>query len=92
MFIVRDHSTAETAFWKGTSKLEKLFDLVLELKELELEVGLIIYVVHVSGRHMIEQGTNGLSHADHLWGIMKRRPMTTYMPLHLPFGPQESPS
>ena len=32
---------------------------------------LILHVVHVSGRRMIQQGTDGLSRADHSSGVMK---------------------
>ena len=32
-----DNSTAEAAFWKGTSTSPYLFELVLELKQLEME-------------------------------------------------------
>jgi hypothetical protein len=60
IFIFTDNSTAEAAFWKGTSRSEKLFDLVLELKELELDLGLMLHVIHVSGRRMIAQGTDSL--------------------------------
>jgi hypothetical protein len=83
IFIFTDNSTAEAAFWKGTSKSEKLFDLVLELKELELDLGLMLHVIHVSGRRMIAQGTDGLSRADYSRGVMQGRAMTAYVPLHL---------
>jgi hypothetical protein len=40
--------------------------------------------LHVSGRRMIAQGTDGLSRADHLEGVMQgTRRMEEYMPLHL---------
>jgi hypothetical protein len=55
IFIFTDNSTAEASFWKGIAKSEKLFDLVLELKELELELGLMLHVIHISDRRMIVQ-------------------------------------
>jgi hypothetical protein len=83
IFIFTDNTTAESAFWKGSSKSETLFELVLRLKKLELEHELILHVVHVSGRRMIAQGTDGLSRADHSEGVMKGKNMLCYIPLHL---------
>jgi hypothetical protein len=83
LFIFTDNTTAEAAFWKGSSKSRKLFDLVLRLRKLEMEHDMIIHVVHVSGKRMIAQGTDGLSRADHSEGVMQGRPMMDYMPLHL---------
>jgi uncharacterized protein YacL (UPF0231 family) len=48
IFVFTDNSTAEAAFWKRTLRSEKLFNLVLELKELKLDLlGLILHMVHV---------------------------------------------
>jgi hypothetical protein len=81
-FIFTDNTTAEAAFWKGSSKSRKLFVSVLRLRKLEMENDMIIHVVHVSGKRMIAQGTDGLSRADHSEGVMQGRPMMEYMPLH----------
>jgi hypothetical protein len=83
IFIFTDNSTAEAAFWKGTSKSRLLFELVLRLKLLEMNFGLILHVVHVSGRRMIAQGTDGISRADHSEGVMKGKDMRDFIPLHL---------
>eukprot|EP00978_Attheya_sp_CCMP212_P002155 scaffold4461_cov48-Attheya_sp.AAC.1 len=56
-----DNSTAEAAYWKGTSKSRKLFELVLMLKKLEVKYDIILHVIHVSGKRMMAQGTDGLS-------------------------------
>jgi hypothetical protein len=81
-FIFTDNTTAEAAFWKGTSRSPKLFELVLRLRKLEMENDMIIHVDHVSGKRMIAQGTDGLSRADHSEGVMQGRPMLEYIPLH----------
>jgi hypothetical protein len=83
IFIFTDNSTAEAAFWKGTSKSEALFELVLRLKELELEQDIQLHVVHVSGKRMIAEGTDGLSRADHGEGVMLGSDIRTFIPLHL---------
>jgi hypothetical protein len=83
IFIFTDNSTAEAAFWKGTSKSRLLFELVLRLKELELKHGLQLHVVHVSGKRMIAEGTDGLSRADHGEGVLLGKDIRFFIPLHL---------
>jgi hypothetical protein len=83
MFMFTDNSTAEAAFGKGTSKARPLFELILRLKCLEVECDMILHVVHVSGRRMIAQGTDGLSRADHSQGVMQGQPILDFVPLHL---------
>jgi hypothetical protein len=73
---------AEAAFWKGTAKSKKLFPLILELKMIEMDFDLILHVVHVSGKRMIRQGSDGLSRADHSQGIMTGASMELFIPLH----------
>ena len=48
LFMFTDNSTAESAFFKGTSSSEKLFNLVLRLRRIEMEGHLFIHLVHVS--------------------------------------------
>jgi hypothetical protein len=83
IFLFTDNSTAEAAFWKGNSSSRKLFELVLELKRLEYDLGLILHVIHVSGTRMMAQGTDGLSRADFSEGVMAGKAMTSFVPLHL---------
>jgi len=86
IFLFTDNSTAEGAFWKGNSSSRKLFELVLRLKKLEWDFGLNLHVVHVAGKRMIAQGTDGLSRADFTEGVMAGHPMGDYVPLHLGAG------
>jgi hypothetical protein len=49
-----------------------------------MQYDLILHVVHVSGRRIISQGTDGLSRAVHSEGVMKgTQGMEKFMPLHL---------
>jgi hypothetical protein len=82
MFMFTDNSTAEAVYWKGTSHSQKLFELVLRLKKLEAKHDMILHVIHVSGKRMIAQGTDGISWGDHSAGVMRGIPMTAYVPLH----------
>ena len=83
LFIFTDNSTAENAFWKGTSTSPRLYLLVLKLRILEQAYGLLLHVVHVSGKRMIAQGTDGLSRANHSLGVMKGVDIKYFVPLNL---------
>jgi hypothetical protein len=83
IFIFTDNSTAEAAFWKGTSQSEALFELVLRLKVLELKHDVTLHVVHVSGKRMIAEGADDLSRAYHGKGVMLWKDICCFIPLHL---------
>ena len=82
VFMFTDNSTTEAAFWKGNSHSRKLCGLVLRLRQLEMRSGMILHVVHVSGKRMIAQGTDGLSRGDHFTGVMRGEAMEAFAPLH----------
>jgi len=58
VFLFTDNGTAEAAFFKGTSKSEKLFELVLRLHKIHMHGETVLHLVHVAGRRMISQGTD----------------------------------
>jgi hypothetical protein len=80
--IFTDNNTLEATFWKGTSSSPLLFDLVLRLRKLEMDSNLIIHVLHISGKRMIDQGTDGLSRADHSQGAVTGRDIRHWVPLN----------
>ena len=82
LFLFTDNGTAEAAFFKGSSKSKKLFQLVLELRQLEVTAACKINFIHVAGTRMIAQGTDGLSRGDLNEGVMKGDPLTSFIPLH----------
>jgi hypothetical protein len=83
VFMFTDNTTAERAFFRGTSKSRKLFDLILELRQIEMRVGAKIHMVHVAGTRMIYQGTDGLSRGDQNAGVMTGEDFLSHVPLHL---------
>ena len=83
VFMFTDNQVTENAFWKGSSRSRKLNELVLWLRMLEHNVGMILHVIHVSGRRMIAQGTDGLSRGDYSSGVMSGRDICDFIPLHL---------
>jgi hypothetical protein len=91
LFIFTDNSTAEAAFWKGTSKSKLLFELVLRLKKLEMKHDLHLHVLHVSGKCMIAAGPeDGLSRAEHGEGVMLGKDIRIYIPIPLDLVARES--
>lgn len=81
LFLFTDNFVAENAFFKGTSSNEALFELIVRLKKAEMEGGLKLHVIHVSGQCMIAQGTDGLSRGDMLEGVMGGADMLSFVPL-----------
>ena len=56
-----DNSTVEGAVAKGNSPGKRLHDLVTKLRFLQMKYYFDLFVIHVSGKRMIQQGTDGLS-------------------------------
>ena len=83
LFMFTDNSTAESAYYKGNSSSEALFDLVLRLRLLQMKGDLMIHVIHISGLRMMAQGTDGLSRGNMGEGVMQNGDLLSYVPLHL---------
>ena len=75
IFLFTDNSTAEGAYYKGNTPSRTLFELVVRLRKLAMGSGLRLHVIHVSGKRMIAQGTDGLSRGEHTEGVMQGRAM-----------------
>ena len=89
--MITDDSVAEAAFFCGSSKSRELNHLVRRLRRLEMELGVRIMVVHVSGKRMILIGIDGVSRGNMNAGVMAGADMLSYVPLHLS-SLQRSPS
>jgi hypothetical protein len=83
IFLFTDNSTSEAAYYNGSSKSEKLFDLVLRVKKLEMHRQSKIHIIHVSGERMKEQGSDGLSRGNLNVGVMAGKRMLDFVPIHL---------
>jgi hypothetical protein len=83
ILMCMDNTTAEAAHYGGTTKNGKrLFDLVLRLRRIEREGQCKIVLVHVAGRRMIWQGSDGLSRGDENAGVISGEEMMSLVPLH----------
>jgi hypothetical protein len=80
-FLFTDNSTAESCFFRGSSKSPKLHALIIRLRQLEMDFGLVIYLIHVSGKRMIAQGTDGVSRGFLLEGVMSGDDMLQFVDL-----------
>ena len=83
IFLFTDNAVAESAFYKGTSSNQGLFNLVLRLRQLELQYSLRLHLLHVSGRRMQVQGTDHLSRGVLHTGVLGGASMLEFIPLHL---------
>lgn len=81
MFLFTDNSTTESAFYKGSSSSKLLHALVLRLHKLCLEYQIQIHVIHISGKRMIAQGTDGCSRGILLEGVMSGQDMLSFLDL-----------
>jgi hypothetical protein len=71
LFLFTDNSTAESAFYRGTSSSKLLFKLVLKLRLAEMKYHLKLHVIHIPGTRMIKLGVDGLSRGNMGEGVMK---------------------
>ena len=82
LFVFTDNQVTESAFFKGTSKSKQLFELVLDLKKLEMQGQVFLHVIWVAGTRMIAQGTDGFSRGDLENGVATGTSMLSYVPLN----------
>lgn len=61
VFICTDNQVAESTYFKGLAESCKLHEMIVRLRKLEMEGGLIVHFLWISGKRMIRQGTDGLS-------------------------------
>jgi hypothetical protein len=80
-FLFTDNSTAEGCFYRGSSKSQHLHALVLSLRTLEMTFRMTIHIIHISGKRMIAQGTDGCSHGSLMEGVMDGADMLTFVDL-----------
>jgi hypothetical protein len=83
LFLYTDNSTAEAAFFKGSSSNKLLDELVVRLKKVESDEGMRIHFLHIAGTRMIELGIDGLSRGSLMEGVMKDPGVLASVPFHL---------
>lgn len=82
-FVFTDNTTAESAYYKGTSSSPELFQIILRLQNLQMIGKAVIHFIHVAGKRMIAQGTDSLSRGLDDAGVMRSNDFLSHVPLHL---------
>jgi hypothetical protein len=82
IFLFTDNTTAESIAHKGSSSSPLLYDIVVRLTCVAMKYQCSVEIIHVSGKRMISQGTDGLSRGDMLGGVMRGEPMLRFVPLN----------
>ena len=82
VFLFTDNSTSEAAFFNGLSTSEKLFELVLRIRKLEMKFKVKVHLCHVAGERTKAQGTDGLSRGNLNVGVMAGKSMLDFVPIH----------
>jgi hypothetical protein len=83
IFLCTDNSTVESALYKGNSSNQKLFELVVRVRKLEMNQSARILVSHVSGKRMMAEGTDGTSRGQLKEGVTVGDDMLHYIPWDL---------
>ena len=83
IFLCTDNSTVESAIVKGNSSSEKLFELTLEVRKLEMQQGAKVVISHVSGERMKDQDMDGVSQGQLKEGVSAGKDMLTFILFHL---------
>jgi hypothetical protein len=78
VWLFTDDTTAEAADYRCSSKSRELHGFVLRLRLLEMRLGIIIRVIHVSGKRMIQVGVDGVSRGDLNAGVMAGANMLSF--------------
>lgn len=61
LFVFTGNFITNIAFYNSTSSRPILFELVLCLRKVEMEGGLELHVLHITGTRIMAQSTNRLS-------------------------------
>ncbi len=82
-FFFTNNSTVENALYHGRSKTSRtLHKLVVRMKVLEAKYSFQLLVVHVAGKRMKAQGTDGVSRGQLTEGVMNGKSMFSFLPMH----------
>jgi hypothetical protein len=81
LFMLTDNMVSDNEFYRGTSSSPILFELVLRLRLLEMHGSWKLHVIHITGKRMIQQDTDGLYRGYMMSGVMGGVDMLSFVPL-----------
>ena len=82
LFIFMDNLVFESIFYKGTSKILLLFEIVLRLHQLQMIGELVLHVIHIVVIRMIEAGIDGIYGGGDLGGMIRGVNSLQFYPLY----------
>ncbi|KAL7559916.1 hypothetical protein ACA910_007283 [Epithemia clementina (nom. ined.)] len=82
IFVFTDNYHAESAFCRGTAKSSEVLALMTRLHVILMKGYAFIHMIWVSGKRMVDQGTDGISQADFTNGVMRGMSMLHFVPIH----------
>jgi hypothetical protein len=82
VYFFTDNSTVEACLYKGNSSSEKLFQLMVRMRKLEMKHNAKIVVSHVSGKRMIKEGADAVSRGQLREGVTAGELMLSFIPLN----------
>jgi hypothetical protein len=83
IFLCTDSSTVECTIVKGNSSSEKLYELALEVRTIEMRKGARVMVSHVMGERMKAQGMDGVLRGQLKERVSAGKSMLSFVPFHL---------
>ena len=78
--LATDNQLVESALHKGKSSSEKLFELILRLRKVEMKFEIKLLITHVAGTRMMAQGTDGVSRGSLREGVAIGKEMISFCP------------
>jgi hypothetical protein len=83
IFFCTHNSTVQNALYHGRLKMSRtLHELVVHMKVLEAKYNCQLLVIHVLGKRMQAQGTDGVSRGQLTEGVMNGESMLSFLPMH----------
>ena len=80
LILATDNQVVESALHKGNSSSEKLFNLILRLRKVEMKYAIKLLITHVAGTRMMAQGTDGVSRGSLREGVAVGKEMISFCP------------
>jgi hypothetical protein len=77
VFFYTDNQTTDGSYFRGTAKSRALFEIIVTLYKLQMQLDFILHVVWIARAHIIQHGTDGLSMgrgqwSSHRWNVFGR--------------------
>jgi hypothetical protein len=83
VFLYTDNQNVEGSYFRGTAKSRALFELIVTLYKLQMQLDLVFHVVWIAGTRMIQQGADRFSRGEEIGIAIFGMALGGMVPLHL---------